>query len=130
MNYTTNYHLPQWVEEDRIMMGDFNEAMEKIDEALRYGRTPENTACQYGAFSFTGTTTAGTALATFTFKPRFIVLIFYNVTYIISNGNTQGIIFGSSNYSITIKLQDNFLVLYQNDEDIKSGYSGKFIAWP
>ena len=24
MNYTTNYHLPQWVETDRIQMEDFN----------------------------------------------------------------------------------------------------------
>ena len=34
MNYTTNYHLPQWVEEDRIMMGDFNEAMTNIDQSI------------------------------------------------------------------------------------------------
>lgn len=34
MNYTTNYHLPQWVEEDRIMMEDFNEAMAGIDEGM------------------------------------------------------------------------------------------------
>ena len=25
MNYTTNYHLPQWVETDRILMDDFND---------------------------------------------------------------------------------------------------------
>ena len=34
MNYTTNYHLPQWVESDRILMEDFNEAMSGIDTAL------------------------------------------------------------------------------------------------
>ena len=27
MNYTTNYHLPQWVETDRIQMEHFNQAM-------------------------------------------------------------------------------------------------------
>ena len=34
MNYTTNYHLPQWVETDRIMMGDFNDAMAGIEAGL------------------------------------------------------------------------------------------------
>ena len=34
MNYTTNYHLPQWVKDDRIMMEDFNDAMAGIDAGL------------------------------------------------------------------------------------------------
>ena len=34
MEHTKNYHLPQWVENDRIMMEDFNDAMEKIDNGL------------------------------------------------------------------------------------------------
>ena len=34
MEHTKNYHLPQWVESDRIMMEDFNDAMEKIDSGL------------------------------------------------------------------------------------------------
>ena len=35
MNYTTNYHLPQWVESDRILMEDFNDAMENIDGGIK-----------------------------------------------------------------------------------------------
>ncbi len=35
MDYTTNYHLPQWVESDRIMMEDFNEAMAAIDDGIK-----------------------------------------------------------------------------------------------
>ena len=34
MNYTNNYHLPQWVESDRILMEDFNDAFETIDTAM------------------------------------------------------------------------------------------------
>ena len=34
MEYTQNYHLPQWVETDRILMDDFNEAYSAIDAAL------------------------------------------------------------------------------------------------
>ena len=34
MEYTKNYHLPQWVETDRIMMEDFNAAMASIENGL------------------------------------------------------------------------------------------------
>ena len=34
MNYTNNYHLPQWVETDRILMEDFNDAMAGIEAGL------------------------------------------------------------------------------------------------
>lgn len=34
MNYTKNYHLPQWEESDRIMMEDFNHAMADIEAGI------------------------------------------------------------------------------------------------
>ncbi len=34
MDYTKNYHLPQWVKEDRVMMDDFNRAMADIEGGL------------------------------------------------------------------------------------------------
>ena len=34
MNYTSNYQLPQWVESDRVLMNDFNDANSKLDAAL------------------------------------------------------------------------------------------------
>lgn len=34
MEYTTNYNLPTWAAMDRIMMSDFNDMTEKLDEAL------------------------------------------------------------------------------------------------
>lgn len=34
MNYTENYHLPQWEETDRIMRTDFNDAMASIEGGL------------------------------------------------------------------------------------------------
>ena len=40
MNYTTNYHLPQWVESDRIMMEDFNQMCADIDGGIA---APERT---------------------------------------------------------------------------------------
>ena len=41
MNYTTNYHLPQWVETDRIQMEDFNQMCSDIDEGIK---TAQDTA--------------------------------------------------------------------------------------
>ena len=34
MDYTTNYQLPVWAETDRILLGDFNDSYEKIENAL------------------------------------------------------------------------------------------------
>lgn len=34
MNYTTNYHLPQWDETDRIMRTDFNQMCADIESGL------------------------------------------------------------------------------------------------
>ena len=34
MNYTQNYHLPQWIKSDRIMMDDFNDAMNSLEDSL------------------------------------------------------------------------------------------------
>ena len=49
MKQTKNYQLPQWEESDRIMMKDFNGAMEKIDTAL--GDTPK---IVYGTYTGDG----------------------------------------------------------------------------
>lgn len=38
MNYTENFHLPQWDEQDRIMRVDFNHAMAEIEAGLTSGR--------------------------------------------------------------------------------------------
>ena len=44
MNYTTNYHLPQWAETDRIMMEDFNGAMSDIDQGIKTAQSTADTA--------------------------------------------------------------------------------------
>ena len=74
MNYTTNYHLPQWVEEDRIMMGDFNEAMETIEEGLSEGFSPDNRPYVSGDFSVPSDATSGTVVLTLDFQPHHILL--------------------------------------------------------
>ena len=94
MNYTTNYHLPQWVESDRILMEDFNDAMAGIDqgiqgakaaaetaqttadtaeqkaEALADAYTPSNQPFVVGTYVGTGEDTT----VTLGFRPKFVVI--------------------------------------------------------
>lgn len=49
MNYTENYHLPQWVETDRVMMKDFNRMCADIEAGLtelRESTTAAGTAAE------------------------------------------------------------------------------------
>ena len=65
MNYTTNYHLPQWVESDRIMMEDFNDAMASIDEGLA--------ECPFVSGTYRGN--GNTQTITLGFRPSLLILI-------------------------------------------------------
>lgn len=44
MNYTQNYHLPQWEESDRIMRSDFNQTMTNIENGISEARTKAENA--------------------------------------------------------------------------------------
>lgn len=46
MNYTENYHLPQWVKTDRIMMEDFNQMCAEIDAGMSDNAQAAKNACQ------------------------------------------------------------------------------------
>ena len=98
MNYTTNYHLPQWVETDRIQMEDFNQAMETLDGGIAAAKAtadtakntadsaeskadaaqatannaycPENQPFVVGTYVGTGTDTT----VTLGFRPKFVVI--------------------------------------------------------
>ena len=94
MNYTTNYHLPQWVETDRIMMEDFNQMCSDIDEGIKTAQdtadtaeskadaaqttansvadayTPDNQPYVAGTYVGTGTDTT----VTLGFRPKFVVI--------------------------------------------------------
>ena len=94
MNYTTNYHLPQWAETDRIMMEDFNQMCSDIDEGIKTAQdtadtaeskadaaqttansvadayTPDNQPYVVGTYVGTGTDTT----VTLGFRPKFVVI--------------------------------------------------------
>ena len=74
MNYTQNYQLPQWESEDRILMEDFNDAMEKIEGGLSglEAGTPK-----VAAGTYTGTGTSGSenpTSLTFPFRPTLVLV--------------------------------------------------------
>lgn len=56
MNYTENYHLPQWVKTDRIMMDDFNAAMASLEDGLTTAQATADEAVRlpYAAGSYVG----------------------------------------------------------------------------
>ena len=78
MNYTANYHLPQWVETDRILMDDFNDMASAIDAALKTnadGLTANDAQhsgfgnCQLYTASYVGTGILQPVTHTFPGKP-------------------------------------------------------------
>ena len=64
MNYTENYHLPQWVKEDRVMMEDFNPMCADLEAGLnRNAQTAASAAAAASNNAAAAQSTANTALA-------------------------------------------------------------------
>ena len=62
MDYTTNYHLPQWVETDRVQMEDFNQMCADIDQGITEEREAREAAdAALAALVTQAQTTANTA---------------------------------------------------------------------
>ena len=83
MEYTTNYHLPQWVESDRIMMGDFNQMCSDIETGLMSNAqaaaaaqaAAEAPQCIAGTYTGNGKTMAeGGNLIQTGFPPKFVIV--------------------------------------------------------
>ena len=71
MNYTQNYQLPQWVETDRILMEDFNDAFDTIESAMSgFGN------CKIVTGSYVGT---GAVNKTLTFPGNPLVVMIHAV---------------------------------------------------
>ena len=109
MEYTKNYHLPQWVETDRIMMEDFNNAMTSIENGLdtanrtaaevqeQLGEELTVLAAEVGSGGKTCRITGGSYVGTGTYgsdKPTVLNIDFKPLAVFISakdkNGNATG----------------------------------------
>ena len=101
MNYTQNYQLPQWVETDRILMEDFNDAFSALDTALsgHDGDLAEKGNCQIITGSYVGTG-ASTMTLTFPAKPLLVLIGYESASPRIGalwQGQTRGFSFGVTN---------------------------------
>ena len=98
MNYTKNYHLPQWAETDRIQMEDFNEAMADIDEAMGTYYGMENLPWEMGSANISEGA-KDTVIHTFGFTPS-VVLAWASSYYMgATDGSTTISLRGSASNS-------------------------------
>ena len=121
MNYTTNYHLPQWVESDRIMMEDFNEAMEAIDTGLGKSYTTDRRPAQVYQVVLNSSDEVGGTLYTFPEQPEFVLVVGNYGLVLLRSGDTGKTIEHytyDSNYSVTYQLKGKDLILYAKGEKL------------
>ena len=92
MNYTENYQLPQWVESDRVLMEDFNDAMTKIDQGM-------DAISKIALGTYIGTGTYGDTSPNhleLEFQPKLVVLV-ANAGEMLRNGAV--LVFGQTESS-------------------------------
>ena len=113
MNYTTNYHLPQWVESDRIMMEDFNQMCTNIESGLN-----QATRTDCVTISTTGKV-SGDTIYTFSESPRFVLLRGeYDTAVLPAGGTAQLIEFLSyhEDYIVTFQLTGTKLIMTERNK--------------
>ena len=101
MNYTTNYHLPQWVESDRILMEDFNDAMAGIDQGLQGAQTAAETA-QTTAETAQSTASAAQSTAGAAYAPN-------NKPYVFGTYEGTG-----RNLTVTLGFRPSAVLVYEH----------------
>ena len=108
MNYTENYHLPPWEEDDRVMRSDFNNAMSRIDEGLAAGFTAERMPYVIGRYTGNGET----AKVTLGFRPSFLIVTAQEPTP--QDYHMTGLaVLGAKNFRSMITLEsDGFSVIH------------------
>ena len=135
MNYTTNYHLPQWVETDRIMMEDFNQMCADIDQGIKTAQDTADTAESkadaaqttansvadaytpgnqpYAVGSYTGT--GADMTITLGFRPKFLILSGMESTITTNSTSTWDRYFGlcdGSILSLRVAFSDTGFTVY------------------
>ena len=82
MEYTNNYQLPIWAETDRILMEDFNDSYQKLEDALtEHGESLAGKGdCQIYTTSYVGTGTYGSnnQISITCPNPPVVVLVYSN----------------------------------------------------
>ena len=135
MNYTTNYHLPQWAETDRIQMEDFNQMCSDIDQGIKTAQDTADTAESkadaaqssanavadaytpgnqpYVVGSYTGT--GADMTITLGFRPKFLILSGMESTITTNSTSTWDRYFGlcdGSILSLRVAFSDTGFTVY------------------
>ena len=133
MNYTENYHLPQWVESDRVQMEDFNAAMASIEEGLSKGFSPDNRPYVSGSFTVPSDATSGTVVLTLDFQPHHILLT-RGSTIAIHQGATvllytmPGVVSSGSHY-VTLELSGKQIIFRARGSSATSSVLVNYVAY-
>lgn len=111
MDYTTNYHLPQWVETDRVQMEDFNAAMAGIEDGLSKGAQEYRLVNTYGM-------AVDSTVYTFPRAPRFVILFGSYASTCVAAGSTGSMIdyyTYSAERKVGFQLTGNKLILKERE---------------
>ena len=120
MDYTTNYQLPIWAESDRILMEDFNDSYQKLEDALtEHGESLAGKGdCQIYTTSYVGTGHYGYTYPnslTFPQKPRIFMINGGNGYLFYIYNSTFGLFFTGTWLSTTVDWSGN-TVSWHNQE--------------
>lgn len=112
MNHTTNLHLPQWEESDRIMRTDFNDAMSAIDDALA---ACGNCKIETGSYVGTGAYGSGTQnTLTFSGKPTAVFVTGDRSFWALYGNTTASVEYGSGGNLISVTWTENSISWYHD----------------
>ena len=121
MQRTSNYQLPQWEKEDRILMEDFNDAMSRIDAAIQAARDAAD-AAQSTALShknYVSGTYGGTGTQqkiTLGFRPSAVLITKFFGTNGYEHGTDSPLFLDGKTYS-AITFEDDGFSLERQDSD-------------
>ncbi|MDE7010938.1 MAG: hypothetical protein K2O93_06965 [Oscillospiraceae bacterium] len=84
MNYTKNYHLPQWEENDRVLRLDFNNAMAALEDGLQANASATDQVKRIAEAAYSSGNkpyvigrypgTGGSQTITLGFRPSFLII--------------------------------------------------------
>lgn len=127
MNYTTNYHLPQWAKEDRIMMEDFNQMCADIDEGIAKAQEAKYVVGSYLA-------TGSPQKIELGFKPSFVFVQFPFTTDNPYGNPYAMVVTSATRYRITLidtgfQVHGSGMTVAAYPEMNRSGWTYEYIAF-
>lgn len=132
MNYTSNYHLPQWEMSDRVMMEDFNQAMSRLDTGLANAvdaAAQSSQAASSAAAKAQSTANSALNTASKAFNPNYLP---YKVGTYTGTGSDLSIYLGFQPSFVIFTAQKTFLVNVYNEAAVENiavaGPSGNLSA--